>query len=73
MYKVIVPFRDKTTKKRYEKGDTFQSDDAERIAFLISKGRLEQPLTEEAAEQKQIETKTKRKPRRKAKKAASDV
>ncbi|ARW38099.1 MULTISPECIES: hypothetical protein [Bacillus] len=70
MYKVIVPFRDKTTKKRYEKGDTFQSDDAERIAFLISKGRLEQPLTEEAAEQKQIENKDQKETKTKGKKGS---
>ncbi|KAA6447585.1 hypothetical protein [Bacillus swezeyi] len=54
MYKVIVPFRDKATKKRYEKGDTFSSDNAERIAFLIEQGRLEQPTKETP---KQEETK----------------
>ncbi|CUB44129.1 hypothetical protein M3616_11245 [Bacillus velezensis] len=70
MYKVIVPFRDKTTKKRYEKGDTFQSDDAERIAFLISKGRLEQPVTEEAAEQKQTENKDQKETKTKGKKGS---
>ncbi|WP_434785843.1 hypothetical protein [Bacillus velezensis] len=70
MYKVIVPFRDKTTKKRYEQGDTFQSDDSERIAFLISKGRLEQPVTEEAAEPKQSENKDQKETKTKGKKGS---
>lgn len=48
MFTVINPFRDKTTKTRYEKGDTFLSEDKERIAFLISQKRIEEPSHHEA-------------------------
>ncbi|AVM24897.1 hypothetical protein [Bacillus pumilus] len=48
MFTVINPFRDKTTKTRYEKGDTFLSEDKERIAFLISQKRIEESSHHEA-------------------------
>ncbi|NAP00446.1 hypothetical protein FRY77_31170 [Halomonas sp. MG34] len=47
--KVLKAFRDKTDKpgkgkkkKVYRKGDTYQHEDADRIAFLVEKGYLEE-------------------------------
>jgi len=46
-YKVISTFRDKFTKKLYEKGGSYNHEDEKRIAFLIEKGFLEGPKKEE--------------------------
>lgn len=41
MYKVISPFYDKKDNlKRYNNGDTYESDDSKRVAFLIEQGFL---------------------------------
>mgnify|MGYP001212021309 CR=1 FL=1 len=45
-YKVIANFKDKFTKKLYEKGDSYTHKDEKRIAFLIEKGFLEKPKGE---------------------------
>jgi len=41
-YTVKSSFRDKFTKKVYERGDTYENENADRIAFLIEKGFLEE-------------------------------
>mgnify|MGYP000861810461 CR=1 FL=1 len=41
MHKVKTRFRDKYTKKIYEKGDSYSHKDEKRIAYLIEKGYLE--------------------------------
>ncbi len=41
MGKVIKKFRDKLTKKTYQKGDSYSHDSEDRIAFLVEKGFLE--------------------------------
>lgn len=39
-YVVITAFRDKDTLKHYSVGDSYKSDDAERISFLQEEGYL---------------------------------
>ncbi|WP_313894683.1 hypothetical protein [Psychrobacillus sp.] len=34
-------FKDKETKQKYKKGDSYKHKDAERVAFLVKKGFLE--------------------------------
>ena len=46
-YKVTSAFKDKYTKKLYNKGDSYTHKDEKRIAFLIEKGFLEKPMKEE--------------------------
>lgn len=41
-YKVIRRFRDKYTREIYLPGDIFESDEAERIEDLLSRGLIEQ-------------------------------
>ncbi len=38
MHRVVKDFRDKTNQKIYKKGDSYEHEDAERIAFLIGEG-----------------------------------
>lgn len=40
-YKVLKPFIDKQTKIGYNTGNTFSSDDAERVSFLSNQGYIE--------------------------------
>lgn len=51
-YTVLKSFIDKDTNKGYNKGNTFESDDSERVSFLSEKGfingevkKAEQPKT----------------------------
>jgi hypothetical protein len=37
---VIKPFIDKETQKGYSEGDTYESNDSKRIAFLVKQGYL---------------------------------
>jgi hypothetical protein len=39
--KVLKRFRDKESKKIYDKGDLYEHDNAERVAFLVESGFLE--------------------------------
>lgn len=48
-YKVIANFRDKETKKRYEKGDPYKNENKERVAFLIKRGFIEEVKEEKKA------------------------
>jgi len=40
--KIKTTFRDKSTKKLHKKGDTYKHEDAERVAFLLENGYLEE-------------------------------
>lgn len=43
MYKVISPFYDKENNYiRYNEGDTYESNDSKRVAFLIEQGFLKE-------------------------------
>lgn len=42
-YKVLKSFIDKNTRIGYNKGNTFSSDDAERVSFLYEKGFIDKP------------------------------
>lgn len=46
-YKVVANFRDKITKREYKKGDSFSSDDKERIAFLVKRGFIKEAKKKE--------------------------
>ena len=46
--KVLKGFRDKNTLEYYSKGDTFESKDTERIAFLVTEGFLDKSETKES-------------------------
>jgi hypothetical protein len=37
---VLKPFIDKETQKGYSAGDTFESNDSKRVAFLVKEGYL---------------------------------
>lgn len=41
-YKVVANFRDKESKKTYKKGDSYSSENKERIAFLITRGFIQE-------------------------------
>jgi hypothetical protein len=40
---VIKPFIDKQTLRGYSEGDNYESDDSERVTFLVEKGYLKGP------------------------------
>lgn len=63
---VIKPFIDKNTKKGFSVGNVYESDDLDRIAFLVEKGFLK-------AQEIQIKQETEKpKPKRTRKKKAGE-
>lgn len=59
-YKVIKAFFDKTdNRKPYSKGDSYASDDEERIAFLIEKGFLADTKSTKNTKKTKAKAKTK--------------
>lgn len=57
-HKVLKPFRDKTdNRKLYQKGDSYKHEDADRIAFLIEKGFIQEKSKQPPKKQKKADRK----------------